>query len=501
MKIVIFAGTSEGKSAAALLAQRGHTLDVTVATEYGRCIFEESLTQKNICLLEGRLNPSQMQELIDSARLVVDATHPYAVEASKNILSACEAKQKPYLRIVRSNEDSSLYEDVIVWARDSEDAIRILDSMPGNVLLTTGSKDLPRYTKVADYKERLFPRILPDIPSLEIAMNNGYKKKNIICMQGPFTHEVNASMLEMIGARLLLTKETGASGGYYEKLSACRSVGAKAVVIRRPEEEIEKKNETERRIRVQSATVEELSRFLDGHGSDFEIEELSRFLEKRSAETISEKLSGKQDDQSPYAEGSAMGISEQSSEQTEVTVPKISFQNPPRFPIFIDLKDKQVTVIGSGNIARRRIRALLDYGARVRVISPRAESNLQMAGILDWEAEKSPQYRGSLEVISRRYEAGDLAGSVLAVAATDDREVNHAAYREACELGIFISVADQSSESSYYFPALWAGEDLSIGLVGDGRDHGYVRRSADKLRSLLGEVNWNGLRRGNDEED
>lgn len=486
MKIVIFAGTSEGKATANLLAEQGHELFVTVATEYGKCIFEESLTQKNVHLLEGRLRIDEMEKLIASADLAVDATHPYAVEVSKNIVKACESVQKPYLRILRGNQDAKAYEDVILWAQDQEDAIRIMNEKEGRVLLTTGSKDLPKYTAVKDYKERLFPRILPDMVSLQIAMDNDYKKKNIICMQGPFTEEVNASMLEMIGADFLLTKETGESGGYYEKLSACRIANAKAIVIRRPQEEIDKR--TDPIIEMASATVVELKRFLaQQEGEDFSLSALKEQVQQYRKDP-SERMSDHPDKASGKGAIDAESTI-QEQEMSEVTVPKVSFENVPRFPIFLDLKDKIVTVIGSGNIARRRIKALLSYGTKVRVISPNASNNLKMAGILDWEDELMPSYRGGIEVIDRRYEPGDLEGAVIAVTATDDREVNHQVYNEACDRKIFVSVADKKDESSYFFPATWLGENLSVGIVGDGTDHRYVRRSAEAIREALDRLN------------
>lgn len=470
MKIVVFAGTSEGKAASSLLARHGHELFVTVATEYGRCVFEESLTQKNIRLLEGRLSIGQMKELIAQAVLVVDATHPYAVEVSKNIVLACEEVGRSYLRIVRASEDSSIYEDVILWAENQDEAIALMNESEERVLLTTGSKDLPKYTQVKDYKERLFPRILPDMVSLQIAMDNDYKKKNIICMQGPFTHEANASMLEMIGAGLLLTKETGASGGYYEKLSACRAAGAKAIVIRRPQEEMDK--ERVRKILMDSATMDELELFLiERQGKDFTLEDMTDFLKRERGRKET-----------------------QASEDIKRAMEENTHKNPPRFPIFLDLAGKRVTVIGSGNIARRRIAVLLDYGATVRVISPNASNNLQMAGLLDWENDPSPELRGRLEVIDRAYQKGDLTDSVIAVAATDNREVNRQIYEEARELGIFVSVADKKDESSYFFPAIWHGENLSVGIVGDGSDHRYVRKSAEEIRRKLGEIDWKRLK-------
>ena len=141
------------------------------------------------------------------------------------------------------------------------------------------------------------------------------------------------------------------------------------------------------------------------------------------------------------------------------------------FPMFVDLTGRKVLVIGAGTIALRRIHVLLDFGARVTVIAPEAQSLPEGA-----------------EYLKRPYAPGDLKGAYLAVAATDCREVNHQVYEEASALGIPVSVADCLQECSFYFPAICRTENLVAGVVSDGTHHRETARAAREIRKTLEEL-------------
>lgn len=146
-----------------------------------------------------------------------------------------------------------------------------------------------------------------------------------------------------------------------------------------------------------------------------------------------------------------------------------------RFPLFLSLEGKRVTVVGGGPIAARRVQTLLNFGAEILLISP------ELCPVLEEIVQTE-----KIEVQRRAYQPGDLAGSTFAVTATDRREVNHLAAMEATDSGIPISVADCPEESTFYFPAVFENEEMVGGLVSKGGTrHTLVKETAAQIRALL----------------
>ena len=125
----------------------------------------------------------------------------------------------------------------VTEVRPREGAVEFLAGTQGNILLTTGSKDLKTFTQVPDYQTRLYVRVLPSLESLSAALDLGYPAAHVICMQGPFPEKLNAALLEAVDAKILVTKDTGKAGGFSEKAAAAKAVGAQLLVIRRPTQE------------------------------------------------------------------------------------------------------------------------------------------------------------------------------------------------------------------------------------------------------------------------
>ena len=90
---------------------------------------------------------------------VIDATHPYAAVVTQNIRRACAAAEVPCYRCLR--EESQLQAGNLIRVETTEQAVQRLNEMPGNILLTTGSKELAASTKVSGFAERVYPRVLP----------------------------------------------------------------------------------------------------------------------------------------------------------------------------------------------------------------------------------------------------------------------------------------------------------------------------------------------------
>ena len=228
MKILLFGGTGEGRELAEWMLSQGLDATVCVATEYG-----ETLLPDGAQVHVGRLDAGAMEILMAGGyTLVIDATHPYAVEVTKNIRAAAQAAGLPCLRLLRQSDR----EDGCQKAADMAAAADLLEGLPGKVLLTTGSKELDAFARPG-LRERCCLRVLPMADSLERCLALGFPPKNIICMQGPFTKEMNLATLRQFHVRTLVTKDTGGYGGFRAKADAAREAGCDLVVVERPQTE------------------------------------------------------------------------------------------------------------------------------------------------------------------------------------------------------------------------------------------------------------------------
>lgn len=229
-KICIFAGTSEGRALIEALSGRGAEITACVATEYGEVLLG---SHHDVRILAGRMNVEEMTALLraEAFDAVVDATHPYADVVTQNIAAACHAVGASYLRLLRG---SSMAEGDGVFVPDVEACIDYLRSTEGNILLTTGSKQLPQFCEDPALRERIYARVLPMQASLQTCADCGIAPDHIIAMQGPFDEELNCAMLRAVNARYMVTKDTGGAGGYGAKIAAAKRAGAQAVVIGRP---------------------------------------------------------------------------------------------------------------------------------------------------------------------------------------------------------------------------------------------------------------------------
>ena len=231
-KVIVFAGTTEGREIAEFLDRKGISAHICVATEYGEQLLQGG---QNLEISHERLNAEEMELLIKGKKceMVIDATHPYAAEVTINIKKACEAAEVSYIRVLRENQENQNSGDCL-YADSVEDAVALLEHTKGNILATTGSKEAAKYTTLTDYESRVFLRVLslPDV--IKQCKELGFQGKNLICMQGPFSKELNIAMLRQWDCKYLVTKMSGATGGFQEKIDAARICGCISVIIGRP---------------------------------------------------------------------------------------------------------------------------------------------------------------------------------------------------------------------------------------------------------------------------
>ena len=228
MKAVVFSGTTEGRRFSQKLAAMGAEVTVCVATPLGA---EEQGQMAGITVHAGRLGPDAMAALLTGADLCVDATHPYAVDVTRNIRAAAAQAGVEYRRLLRAQ--SPLPEGCAVFETAAQ-AAAYLAGTAGNVLLATGAKELAAFAALDP--ARLYPRVLPTPEGIAACEAANIPHRNIIAMQGPFSFALNAALIEQFQIRYLVTKDGGAAGGFAEKVQAAARTGVQLVVLRRPPE-------------------------------------------------------------------------------------------------------------------------------------------------------------------------------------------------------------------------------------------------------------------------
>ena len=226
-KICIFAGTTEGRKLAEMLLGRAE-LTVCVATEYGEVVLEGI---DGIDVRTGRMDEDGMADLFsrEGFSRVIDATHPYADVVTQNIAAAAERTGTPVIRILRGGEKHT---QGAVYVDSAAEAADYLKKHGGNVLITTGAKEISEFSGLD--MSKVWARVLPTASSLEACLEAGVPTPHIIAAQGPFSREMNAAQLRMISADYMVTKASGRSGGFDDKIEAAAETGAVPVIIGQP---------------------------------------------------------------------------------------------------------------------------------------------------------------------------------------------------------------------------------------------------------------------------
>lgn len=128
------------------------------------------------------------------------------------------------------------------------------------------------------------------------------------------------------------------------------------------------------------------------------------------------------------------------------------------YPVCLHIADQLCVVLGGGKVAERKVRALLESRARVRLISPEctpALCDLANQGLVEWR--------------QKTYEAADLAGARLVFAATNNACVQRAIVRDARAAGILINSADDPEACDFHLPASLRRGDLLLTVSTNGR--------------------------------
>ncbi|ADQ15608.1 precorrin-6A reductase [Halanaerobium hydrogeniformans] len=234
--IWILAGTSDSYR---LIEKLKENIDIniiaTAATDYGKKLLDEKFAVKAI---RKRLSEAEMQDFINehAIKYIIDASHPFAEELSRNAILAAEKSEIVYLRYERKSLDLSIYPDkALIKVKNYLEAAEEADKFH-RIFLSTGSKTADIFVENIDnFTERLFFRILPAEKFLKKLIKLGLTPANIAALQGPFSREFNQAMFKEYKADVLVTKASGNRGGLKTKIEAALELNIPIIIIERPE--------------------------------------------------------------------------------------------------------------------------------------------------------------------------------------------------------------------------------------------------------------------------
>ena len=231
--ILVLSGTRDGRRLVQKLKEQGYELLVSVTTEYGRDLMEADDTFINAAPLDtaGMVNLIRLKNM----RCIVDASHPYAVNVSRNAMEAARTAGIVYIRYERPAALLPSYDRLFLVNSYEEAAVKA-GQLGTNIFLTTGSRHVEIFKQHSALSQhRLIARVLPQVKSIEDCLAAGFSLKDIIAVQGPFSHEFNKAMFVAYAAEAVVMKNSGSIGGTDTKLTAAMELGLAIIVIDRPQ--------------------------------------------------------------------------------------------------------------------------------------------------------------------------------------------------------------------------------------------------------------------------
>ena len=232
--IFVLAGTQDGREIVRLLLEQGHDVAASVVSSYGGELLAHACGQR--CLINDKpLDEAALKDYLQEhdIRLLVDASHPYAANVSRNAIAVCQALSIPYIRYER--DLSKLDYDRITVVHSYEEAAQAAAALGKKIFLTTGSRNLDKFVHSPDLKNcELTARVLPTAEVIGLCESLGLDAGHIVALQGPFSMELNRELFRKYGAEVIITKNSGTIGGTDTKFAAAAELNLPIVLIDRP---------------------------------------------------------------------------------------------------------------------------------------------------------------------------------------------------------------------------------------------------------------------------
>ncbi|BCG08877.1 cobalt-precorrin-6A reductase [Buttiauxella agrestis] len=230
--VLVFGGTSDARFICQILDEHRISYTLSVATAVGETLAGKIGGQIRV----GRIDSAEIADFLVShaVRWVIDASHPYAELLSRNITQACEIAGVTLSRYQRRSELHDLEHPLLHKVANLQAACTVAQKFGPRVLLTTGSKELAAYQQGLPGKT-LLARVLPTSEVMAECEALGLGVDNIIALRGPFSAEFNAATYDFCSPDVVITKESGAEGGYLDKVNPALARGIPCVVVTRPQ--------------------------------------------------------------------------------------------------------------------------------------------------------------------------------------------------------------------------------------------------------------------------
>ncbi|MDY6011546.1 cobalt-precorrin-6A reductase [Clostridium sp.] len=225
-------GTSEGREILKMINKYTDEVVVSTATEYGGKLLENFKLKH---LNTKPLDEDGLKNLIKEfdINVLVDASHPYATEVSKNAIQSAKDMGIDYIRFERQGVLSSSSYENIIKIKEYHELKEILKDIDGNILNTTGSRNIKNILDV-NSKNRIIHRILPSSEILKEVLSLGVDVQDVVAIKGPISYELNIGFIDQYNAKAMITKDSGNAGGTLEKLQSCIDKNIKLIVIEKP---------------------------------------------------------------------------------------------------------------------------------------------------------------------------------------------------------------------------------------------------------------------------
>ena len=229
----IFSGTSDGNDLAQKLVSEGYPIVVSAATTYGAEVAAKKCPGAVIWKGQAGIETRRKALVDNQAKVLIDATHPYADKISEQLIGLSHNLGLPYIRYERHSE---LDVDAITLCSSTTKAAEHAIKTGQRIFLSTGSKDLAAFLQAPGANDKQwFVRVTAEPDFIRKALELGIPQSNICAMQGPFSQDFNIALWRDWNIDCVVTKDSGAAGGYRAKADAAKELDIPLLVIQRPQ--------------------------------------------------------------------------------------------------------------------------------------------------------------------------------------------------------------------------------------------------------------------------